>query len=148
MSLKCLNLFANLYNLANYTFNTEYCVDNFNQMFNHRSNKLLGKGIYTELKKLSLVSYLKKLNDPEREKEVIFYLTEFNTKQESIRTGSSPPSEELSKMSFFSQQVKKKLFISILWFISCFVIVCVCVFSFWLIRDFLAQANLKSNWKF
>jgi hypothetical protein len=73
-------------------------------MFKHDSSQLFSKGIYTELKKLSLVSYLKNLNDSEREKEVIFYLTEFNTKQESMRAGSSPPIEELSKMSFFTQQ--------------------------------------------
>jgi hypothetical protein len=44
------------------------------------------------------------LNGPEREKEVILFLTEFNTKKESIKNGSSTPSNELSRISFFTQQ--------------------------------------------
>ena len=47
--------------------------------------------MYDEMKRLSLISYLKELveqtQDFEREKEVITYLTEFNTKKESIKNG-------------------------------------------------------------
>lgn len=104
LSLKCLNLFVNLYHLANNLFNNEYCIDNFHEMNNLNNSKYYNKGIFTQLKKLSLVNYLNMLNGPEREKEVILFLTEFNTKKESIKNGSSTPSNELSRISFFTQQ--------------------------------------------
>ncbi len=109
ISFRCLNLFAELYYLANNLFHNEYCIDSFKanvdkQEVGTDSPYNSNQSIYNQLKKLSLVSYLKYLNDVEREKEVIIYLTEFNAKKESIKNGSMMPEHLLGRLSFFGQK--------------------------------------------
>ena len=105
LSLRCLNLLAELYYWANAKLHSEYCIDDFT---NNTSPFNANQTVYDEMKRLSLISYLKTLveqtQDFEREKEVITYLTEFNTKKESIKNGIMLPTDLLSKLSFFSQQ--------------------------------------------
>lgn len=103
LSLKCLNLFAELYYMVNMLLPNEYCIDDLDP----DSNKwpfTNSKSIYNEMKKLSLIGYLKNLNYSEREKEVLIYVTDLNTKKESIRRGEMIQSDEISTLSFFGQQ--------------------------------------------
>ena len=104
ISLKCLNLFAELFYLANTIFHNEYCIDDFKKNKSSTNAFKSNEGVYNEMKRLLLISYLKQLNDFEREKEVITYLTEYNTKKESIKNGVLLPSGLLSKISFYSHQ--------------------------------------------
>ena len=92
LSLRCLNLLAELYYWLNSKLDSEYCIDDFTQINKNSSSPFSSnQTVYDEMKRLSLISYLKELveqtQDFEREKEVITYLTEFSSKKESIKNG-------------------------------------------------------------
>ncbi len=91
LSLRCLNLLAELYYWMISKLDIEYCIDDFTHNKNSSSPFSSNQTVYDEMKRLSLISYLKELveqtKDFEREKEVITYLTEFSSKKESIKNG-------------------------------------------------------------
>lgn len=88
LSLRCLNLFSELYYVVNKLMHSEYCIDDLDPDVSKCPFTANSKSIYNEMKKLSLISYLRQLNYLEREKEVIIYVTDLNTKKESIRRGN------------------------------------------------------------
>lgn len=103
LSLRCLNLFSELYYLADNLLYKEYCIDDL--ISDESKNPFsTNDSIYNEMKKLALVGYLRVLNDLEREKEVITYLNQFNSKKEMTKDGVMLPTDCLSRLSFFSQQ--------------------------------------------
>lgn len=88
LSLKCLHLFSELYYMSNKLLHNEYCIDDLDPDVTKCPFTSSSKSIYNEMKKLSLIAYLRQLNYLEREKEVIIYVTDLNTKKESIRRGN------------------------------------------------------------
>ena len=113
LSLKCLNLFAELYYMGISLFYNEYCLDDFLNLDtttqpprnNARGTRpySLDTSIYNEKKKNSLILYMKRLNFVEREKEIILYMTEFISKKERFKSGKSIQIKEISRLSFLSQ---------------------------------------------
>lgn len=87
LSLKCLHLFSELYYMGNRLLHNEYCIDDLDPNTTKCPFTANSKSIYNEMKKLSLIGYLRQLNYLEREKEVLIYVTDLNTKKESIRRG-------------------------------------------------------------
>lgn len=107
LSYKTLNLFSQLFSLAVTTLNNEYSIDNFNETLDRFGmdpdslKKFYNQGVYYEYKRSALVVYLNKLDDQDREREVLTFVTEFIRKEEKIKSGSSLPVQELSRLSFF-----------------------------------------------
>lgn len=111
LSLRCLNLFAELYYRSSIFFYNEFCIDDFLDLLRTDASQNdttpnpynLNKSIYTETKKLALISYLKKLDFLEREKDMILYITEYYSRKEIIKSGMSIQTDEIARLSFFSQ---------------------------------------------
>jgi hypothetical protein len=59
ISLKCLNLFAELFYIANTIFHNEYCIDDFKKNKSTQNPFKSDEGVYNEMKRLLLISYLK-----------------------------------------------------------------------------------------
>jgi hypothetical protein len=108
LSLKCLNLFAELYYKATILFYNEYCIDDFLMTPTAASTSFaspysLNKSIFNEKKKIAVIHYMKIKNCPEREKEVIMYMTELYSKKEMLKNGMNVSMADMAKLSFFSQ---------------------------------------------
>jgi hypothetical protein len=106
LSLKCLNLFAELYYMATILFYNEYCIDDFligDITTKSTSPYSLNNSIFNEKKKMGVIDYLKKMSFPEREREIIVYMTDFYSKKEMLKNGANVPINEIAKLSFFSQ---------------------------------------------
>lgn len=104
LSLKTVNLFAELYYMINTFFFNEYCIDDFTQGDSDSSPYKSEKSVYNEMKKLSLISYMKLLDSEEREREIINYVTQFSSKKEMLKNGLHIETDKLSKLGFYSQQ--------------------------------------------
>jgi hypothetical protein len=109
ISFKVLHLFAEFYVLTNNIFSGEFIIEDLVDLSDDtiKTNKFYfttNGGIHTELRKFALISYLNKLNNLEREREVLTYLTEFNRKREAMKYGITLPTEQIAKLTFSSQQ--------------------------------------------
>ncbi|RNA32225.1 target of rapamycin complex 2 subunit TSC11 [Brachionus plicatilis] len=104
ISLKTVNLFAELYYMINTLFYNEYCIDDFTHGDPDSGPYNSEKSVYNEMKKLSLISYMKLLDSEERERDVINYVTDFSSKKEMLKNGLQIPADKLAKLGFYSQQ--------------------------------------------
>lgn len=105
ISLTTVNLFAELYYMINTLFYNEYCIDDFTEGDSDSTSPYNSeKSVYNEMKKLSLISYLKFLDSEEREREIINYVTQFSSKKEMLKNGLHLQVEKLAKLGFYSQQ--------------------------------------------